>query len=684
MRATHIAIVLALLLLAALPAMAAPKTLVVQGALVAAGGGPISDGVYSVAFFIYAEKAAKDAVWASAVANIDLKGGRFVHVLGIAKPFDDALLAGLKTPFLGVQLGIEPELPRLPLHSVAWAMIAGRLSCTGCVGANELAAGSISADKVGFTYAGAKTKGGPAAMSLDVSCTGCVSVDEMKWDKDVDLGGQALKAKKLVATEVAATTVTATTFLGDGSKLSGIKVPAGSCSAAGEVVKGIAADGTLVCIKAMDPDALPANGLSAISNGLLANEFLEQMVDAKALPIPDNNPIGASAKLLIPDWGLAQKLTITVDLANSDISKLTLLLFDPKGAGYTLYEGGKTGKTLKQTWTVPGKLVKGDLTPWIGANIKGTWQLKVVDTAFANNGNDGQVNSWSIQVEILSDKKLANNGLAQMLGGVDFASSGTSGFRFEVAAKAPVTCDAKQVGYTYFNNLSSTLLICDGKAFQPIAQVSPGTTQNSAGKSCKNLLDKGQTDNGTYWLDPDGGSNSNAFTVYCDMTGGGWTQIAVENTADAAGWSDGTLTNATVAGAATKVHGVWGTGGASHKSFDLKGVVHSQVKISGRYYAIDSWDNENNGAQLWLDGAMRWSAKKTYSQNGQGAGWVTAKFTPAPWGNNAGPNGYWKLETALPAVNHGAAKVLVRFATGIDQAKSDESFAFSHVGVWVK
>ena len=47
-----------------------------------------------------------------------------------------------------------------------------------------------------------------------------------------------------------------------------------------------------------------------------------------------------------------------------------------------------------------------------------------------------------------------------------------------------------------------------------------------SGKDCKDIKRRGQSQgDGMYWLDPDGGSHSNAFLAYCDMTSyeGGWT-----------------------------------------------------------------------------------------------------------------------------------------------------------------
>ena len=409
---TSIAALWACILAFSAASSAAPKTMVVEGVLNATGGGAVADGDYIVTFTLYNVKTGGTAVWKEGPLVTGVLGGRFQHVLGSATPFEPALLDKLQQGWLGLTVGKEPELARTPLHSVAWAMraaAAADLACSGCVKDDHLAAGAVSANKVGFPYAGAKTKGGPANSALDLQCTGCVSVAELKIDGDLDLGGNALKAKKVTAGDVAAGTVSATSYVGDGSKLSGIKTPAGSCKIKGQVVKGIKADGTLDCIAAMDPQGFPPDVIDEVSNSLIHNQFVDETA-GKKMPIADNNPTGSSDTLVFPDIGIAQKLEVLVDLSNSDLATVTVTLFDPNNVKYILYSKAGPGKVLKTTYPTLTKPVSGDLTTWVGKNPKGKWRLQVVDVGFVNNGVDGALNAWSVRIQTLSNQKIEIKG----------------------------------------------------------------------------------------------------------------------------------------------------------------------------------------------------------------------------------------------------------------------------------
>ncbi len=458
-RAPAVLCALSLICLAAPAQAAAPAVLGVQGALLNAGGGPVVDGKYALTFALHDAAEGGKTLWTEVHTGILVTAGRFGALVGekdIDKPLPVAAFATSEALWMGVQVYDEPELPRVRLVATPFAVEAvhaasadtlskpigaGQIAAgaigtdhiaVGAVTAEKLANGAIVAEKVAFTYAGSSDKDGPATSALDLKCSGCVSVGEMDFDTDVDIGGNALKAKKIVTDEltaavIAADQITAGTvsavFEGDGSAITGIKLPKGDC-APGTVLLGIDGDGKLKCGPPLAQGGLPADGLNEISNDLLWNQFTDTVGTAqKGASIHDKSAANIST-IEFPNLGVAQKLAISVDLENSDLSQLNLIVTDPDSKSYVLCKPcGEPGqKKLVTSFPVPTPLNEGDLTAWIGKNPVGTWVLEVQDTEFCvvqeNPGLckavvppiDGVLNDWTITIETLSNKKVEVKG----------------------------------------------------------------------------------------------------------------------------------------------------------------------------------------------------------------------------------------------------------------------------------
>jgi len=157
-----------------------PARIPVQGALSTADGIPASDGKYSIIFRIYDSQTAAVETWIEIHVAVKVAGGGFSADLGSVSPKNPLpveLFAGDKELWLGVQVSDDPELPRVLLQSVPYAIRATYADgLVKPITGDLIAPGSLGAAAVGFTYASSATKGGPAN---DLECTGCVSLAEL-------------------------------------------------------------------------------------------------------------------------------------------------------------------------------------------------------------------------------------------------------------------------------------------------------------------------------------------------------------------------------------------------------------------------------------------------------------------------------------------------------------------------
>lgn len=403
-----------LLLLGVSATAAVPSTALIEGTLHATSGGAAADGNYTAVFAIYKDQSGGAAVWVEGPVTLKVAGGQFSHAMGAVTPLKAGDLA--TGSWLAMKIGQDPELARRPLHSTAFALraaVSESLACSGCISTEQLDPAVLkdylkTGDfaKVAMSGAFADLVGAPdlstyakASSLADVATTGAYSdlsgaPDLSTYAKSASLGKVATSNKYADLTDKP------------------VLAAVGKSCGTGLLVAGIKADGALDCVVAVGATGeLPKDGIDEISNGLIWNQITDVFALKAPLGIPDNNPLGGFAEILVGDVGLVQKLTVTLELSNSDLSTVQVSMYDAANQEYVLYnKGGKKGDGIKTSYPDETNTISGDLTSWIGKNPKGTWRLKVIDSAFLNNTNDGEVKTWSVNMQTLSSNRIQIKG----------------------------------------------------------------------------------------------------------------------------------------------------------------------------------------------------------------------------------------------------------------------------------
>jgi subtilisin-like proprotein convertase family protein len=609
----------------AVPAAAlVPTTVGVEGLLLSSGGGPAADGDYAVTFAIYKDVSGGAAVWSEGPVTLTVKSGQFVHALGSKTALTQQVLAtaGAQS-FLGVRVGIDPEFARKPLNSVTTALraaVAENIDCSGCIGLGQLDATALvdyakvaDLSKVATTGKFSDLQGGPD-LSAYVKMVSLATVAlsgayaDLSGIPDLSVYAKSAALHKVATTGKYADLVDAPVLAAvakSGSYKDLIDQPTlpklGDKCGTGLVMRGILANGAYDCVVALDPAALPGDGLNEISNGLITNEFADSASGGTGVKIPDNSPVGVSDIIDFPDVGLAKKLTINIDITNSKINTVTVYLYDPANQEYVLHQKSSSGTSLKTGYPTPTSTASGDLSTWLGKNPKGKWFLKVVDNDFLNNTTDGQINAWSISIETLSSKKVQVKGDLLVDGGIKVGADATA-------------CTAAKAGTQRYAN--DRIEYCNGLVWLPVG--ASGATYRWAVWS--------SYDQSCCWFGAGGNGNAALFGGVTPQAWGDGSGFAGQMSAD----KEVLRTLFTNKGYAQKNATVWAESWYTYSStnskhagalFRIRNTTGSAITWTPYAYMTSyaGWGNYAsvalNGTSIWNSGGNNYYSNSTFSWN---------------------------------------------------------------------
>lgn len=122
-----------------------------------------------------------------------------------------------------------------------------------------------------------------------------------------------------------------------------------------------------------------------------------QQTSRANLTVPDNDPNGVTDTISVTTSGVLKDIKVGIDLRHTYVGDLDVKLVAPNGTEVKLHaRGGRNAKDLVGVYGVDLRAVD-DLKKLVGADVRGDWQLKVVDLA----GQDvGTLNEWRLDIDV--------------------------------------------------------------------------------------------------------------------------------------------------------------------------------------------------------------------------------------------------------------------------------------------